>query len=277
MSLKTGEAKQIAKRMLADYDVQRPNEIFAGRGTDWLTLEDAYAIQAAVAELRVARGDRCIGYKVGCVSKTIQEQLGLSQFVRGYLWKSELLISGSRVPYAPREGCAGNRFVNLAIEGEIAIQLSANFSSEKVDELTLSQCIECWFPVIELHNAVFRGPKPTSQELVAGNAMHAGVVVPFRSGDIRLKELAAAEIRIEMDGKVVETKAVTEHTGGPLASLRRLASMRAPSLGTLKGGDIVLTGSPGRLIPIEGPCEIAVVCQGQRVELQVQNHADHGS
>ena len=60
--------------MLADYDARRPNEIFAERGTEWLTLDDAYTVQHAVAELRKARGERSLGYKVGCASAAIQAQ-----------------------------------------------------------------------------------------------------------------------------------------------------------------------------------------------------------
>jgi hypothetical protein len=56
LPFKTGEIRKVAERMLADYDAHRPNEIFAERGANWLTLDDAYTIQRAVAELRMARG-----------------------------------------------------------------------------------------------------------------------------------------------------------------------------------------------------------------------------
>jgi 2-keto-4-pentenoate hydratase len=276
--LKTWEARQIAERMLADGDAHRPNEIFAERGTDWLTLDDAYIIQRAVADLRVARGERCIGYKVGCLSTPIQEQLGLHQPVRGYLWQTEVLVSGSHVLYESRGDCRASRFVNLAIEGEIALRLGRDISPETAEESSISDCIQCWFPVIELHNAVFRGPTPTSQELVAGNAMHAGFVVPSNSEISCLTALVEAQIRVEIDGKLVETKRVAELPGGPLGSLSRLASLHLPGRETLKAGDIVLTGSPGRLIPIEGSCTISVICEGQRVDLLVQaGQAEKGS
>lgn len=277
VSLKTWEARQIAERMLADYDAHRPNEIFAERGTDWLTLDDAYIIQRAVAELRAARGERCIGFKVGCLSKPIQEQLGLHQPVRGYLWQNEALVSGSHIFCDSRGAGQGSRFVNLGIEGEIAVQLGRDISPETAEESSISDCIRCWFPVIELHNAVFRNPTPTSQELVAGNAMHAGLVAPPTPVNSPLAALARAEICVEIDGEVVETKSLAELPGGPLGSLRWLAASVSSSKQCLKAGDIVLTGSPGQLIPIEGSCAIAVMCEGQRVDLFVQaGHADWG-
>src|SRR5437870_3791827 len=90
------ELHRVAVRMLADYDARRPNEIFTECGSDWLTLDDAYAVQQAVAELRRRRGEHLIGYKVGCVSPAIQNQFGLHQPVRGYVWESEAHISGGR-------------------------------------------------------------------------------------------------------------------------------------------------------------------------------------
>jgi 2-oxopent-4-enoate/cis-2-oxohex-4-enoate hydratase len=257
--------------MLADYDAHRPNEIFAERGTEWLTLEDAYMLQRAVAQLRLARGERCVGYKIGCLSSSVQEQLGLRQPVCGYLWHTEAISSGSRLIYQPPGSSQECRFVNLAIEGEIALRLGQDVPAETTIDQSIDDCVECWFPVIELHNAVFRGLRPTSQELVAGNAMHAGFVAPSFPGVSGLSALDRAEIRIEIDGELIETKGVADLPGGPLGSVRRLASLLRPIKETLKAGDIVLTGSPGRLIPIGGSCTIAVGCQGQRVELFVES------
>lgn len=271
VSVRTWDARQVAERMLADYDGHRPNEIFAELGTEWLTLDDAYMVQRAVAELRIARGERRLGYKLGCLSSVVQEQLGLHQPVCGYLWQTEVVSSGSRLFYQPRGSDQGCRFVNLAIEGEIALRLGQDVSAETITDHSIHDCVECWFPVIELHNAVFRGLRPTSQELVAGNAMHAGFVAPPFPRDSSLSALDRAEIRIEIDGKLVETKKVADLPGGPLGSVRRLASLLRPAEEKLKAGDIVLTGSPGRLLPIDGSCAITVGCEEQRVELFVES------
>lgn len=274
MPLNTRKAQQIAARMLTDYDAHRPNQIFAERGTDWLTLDDAYILQRAVAELRMARGERCIGYKMGCLSPTIQKQLGLQQPVRGYLWRKEMVASGSHILYDSNRNCRESRFVSLAIEGEIALRLCQDISPEVALDANVSDCVDCWFPVIELHNAVFRGSTPTSQELIAGNAMHAGFVVPSFPESSSLTGLGHSEIRVEINGEIVESKRVAEIPGGPLGSVYRLASMALPIKEPLKAGDIVLTGSPGRLIPIEGSCAIAVICEGERVDLSVQESSN---
>jgi 2-keto-4-pentenoate hydratase len=119
--------------MLADHDARQPNAVFAGRGADWVTLDEAYALQGAVAALRRARGERCVGYKVGCVSSAIQRQFGLHQPVRGYLWAGERHPSGTCLEPA--------RYACLAIEGELALQLGRVPSSRACEE-ELFDCIE---------------------------------------------------------------------------------------------------------------------------------------
>jgi 2-keto-4-pentenoate hydratase len=262
VSLRPCEVQRVAERMLADYDAHRPNTLFAERGTEWLTLDDAYAVQHAVAARRRARGERCLGYKIGCVSPAIQHQLGLRQPVWGYLWESEAHPSGCSL--------ASTRFANLAVEGEIALRLSRDIAADLAGDADLSPYIACGFPVIELHNHLFRGPAPTSQELVAGNAMHAGFVAPPSPDNQAIARLIQAEIRVELNGDPVETGKAAALPGGPLASLRWLASSLAATKERLKAGHVILTGSPGRLIPASAGCAITVTCEGQAVELCVE-------
>ena len=265
MALGYDEIQQAAERMLADYDAGRANELFAERGTAWLSLSDAYQVQRTVAELRIQRGERCLGYKIGCISPTIQKQFGLNEPVRGYVWNGEMLSSATHLSVGPWRP-EGRRFVNLAIEGEIAVRMGRSVALP-VSDSELANCIECWFPVIELHNYVFRGPTPTSQELVAGNAMHAGTVVPNAS-EIRSGRLPdQVEIRIEIDGEVVEAKMASEVPGGPLGSMRWVASSLALRHEELRAHDIVLTGSPGRLILVSPDSHIVVMAEPYRVEL----------
>jgi 2-keto-4-pentenoate hydratase len=261
--LTDADLRQVAERMLADYDAHRPNEIFAERGADWLTLEEAYAVQHAVARLREARGERCLGYKVGCISPVIQQQLGLDEPVRGFLWANEAHMSGCHLSSA--------RFASLAIEGEIAVRLRRDVPMRIGTDADLMDCIDGWFPVIELHEYLFRGPKPTAQELIAGNAMHMGFVAPPAAANRSVASLDQAEIRIEIDGELAEIGHLGALPGGPLGSAHWLAASLARAQETLRAGSILLTGSPGRLIPVNSGTVI-VTCGGEQVSLSVGAH-----
>ena len=179
--------------------------------------------------------------------------------MRGYLWDREARPSGCHL--------SRTQFANLAIEGEVAVRLCRDLPEDIASDDALADCVECWFPVIELHNYVFRGPTPSRHELVAGNAMHAGFVAPLATLTSQVAVSTCAEIKIEIDGRLVETSNAAELAGGPLGSLRWLANSVARSREMLKAGDIVLTGSPGRLIPVNPGCGVVVTCAGQRVEL----------
>src|SRR3954462_585341 len=67
------DLQELARRMLADFDARTPSQLFA-EPLD-LTTVQAYALQAEIARLRDERGETVIGYKVGCTSPAVQQQL----------------------------------------------------------------------------------------------------------------------------------------------------------------------------------------------------------
>ena len=83
------EVEELAARQLKDYDSHQPGMHFAEGCV--LDVLQGYELQNAVAELRFQRGERLIGYKVGCTSSAIQEQLKITHRVRGFLFDTEHL------------------------------------------------------------------------------------------------------------------------------------------------------------------------------------------
>jgi len=161
----------LAARQLDDYDSHHPGMLFSeGLALD---VQQGYELQNAVAALRYQRGEQLIGYKVGCTSSAIQEQLKITHRVRGLLFDTEQHESGVAL--------SRQSFANLAIEGELAIELSREPREEDFTGHLLPGCISRIFPVIELHHHVMRGQQASAGELIANNAIHAG----FVSGDGR--------------------------------------------------------------------------------------------
>src|SRR6266850_8306928 len=71
-------------------------EYFPARYADQLSLDDAYRIQFAIIDRRVAAGERQIGWKVGLTAKAIQEQFGFHEPVFGCILQS--FPSGHELP-----------------------------------------------------------------------------------------------------------------------------------------------------------------------------------
>ncbi len=82
---------RLARRQLADYDARRPGRLFADSAAA-LAVEEAYALQLAMAQLRRERGERVVGYKIGCVSPAVRRQLGGEHPVFGHIFESEVLL-----------------------------------------------------------------------------------------------------------------------------------------------------------------------------------------
>jgi hypothetical protein len=103
----------LAARQLADYRACTPGSFFGEEDRPRLTLDDAYAVQAEVARLRVTEGESVAGYKVGATGPGTRRQFGMDGPVRGFLYVTELHPSGSTLSHAS--------YANLAIEGELAV------------------------------------------------------------------------------------------------------------------------------------------------------------
>jgi 2-keto-4-pentenoate hydratase len=130
----------LAARQYGDYRRKTPGTYFAEDHPP-LSVEQAYAVQAGVARLRARDGSAVVGYKVGCVGAKMRERFGMDGPIRGFLYGDELHRSGAAISWS--------RHANLAIEGEMAVRLGNGGE------------IVSAFPVIELHDYVFRAPRKT--------------------------------------------------------------------------------------------------------------------
>ena len=130
-------------------------------------INGSYVIQTEISQLRERRGDKQIGYKVGCNSETIQRDLGIHHPIFGRLYASECWKSDTTLPL--------NQFDGLATEGELAVRLSRSIVELHDRMFDPDEVIQAIFSVIELHHFAFDEP-PTASDLIARNAIHAGFV-----------------------------------------------------------------------------------------------------
>jgi len=226
--------QELAQRMLADYDARTPGQLF-GEPLD-LTTVQAYALQAEIARLREERGERVIGYKVGCTSAAVQQQLGIGEPIFARIFDTGCFPCGAKLSYR----C----YANLAVEGELAVRLGQAVSAPSVGVDECRAAITSAFPVIELHHYVLRSPQPALAELIASGGMHAGFVLAEEEQD-GLAELESLSVWI--DDQRMGMAAGVDVTRLAVRSVRWLADQLAESGLTLARGQVVLTGS---LLPL---------------------------
>jgi len=235
----------LALRQLEDYDLGRPGTLFAG-GIE-LSVDQAYALQTAVVHLRCKRGEKVIGYKVGCTSPAIRSQLGIDHCIMGRLFDTEQHPSGTSV--------SGNAYAVLACEGELAIELSRPPNPRDFQTKGLPDCVSRVFPVIELHQYVIRSQKPDAAEFIANNALHAGVVAG--SGTEALDH-GTPSLSLYKDGILLETCSSMTLTTTIASSLRWLVHHLNVIGIEMRAGQIILTGSVLGLFSIKETCFLRI-------------------
>lgn len=237
MSLQPQAIDDIAARMLADYDAAAPGMIFA----DGLRLElsDAWRVQGAVTRLRQARGERVIGYKVGCVTPVNQQMMGLSQPVWGRLWDAELHGDGVRL--------GKSAYANIAIEAEFAVELGVDLEPG-MSVAQIAASVASVYPTLELHNLVMRSGEPHGHELIANNCINCGVV-----RGAAVTDLAAprdTDLKLVFDGTVVDCWPVLKWPDDIVGAVVWLSAALAEQGLQLRAGDLLLTSAWGPPIPV---------------------------
>jgi 2-keto-4-pentenoate hydratase len=241
------ELRRLAIRQLADFDARTPGQLFSQ--PVHMTVPEAYALQTEVVRLREQRGEKVIGYKVGCTSDVIQRQLGMRYPVFGRLFATECFPSGTRLSYAS--------YANLAVEGEFAVRLAKGLSGPDLSQEECQGAIAALFPVIELHHYVLHEAPSAGPELIASNGLHAGFVLAEESSRPGPSDQASS-LCVRINGDQAGAVAVSDTVAGALGSLRWLAGQLA-NFGTgLGAGQIILTGSPMPLFPVRRGDQIVV-------------------
>ena len=227
-----------ANKILENYDIKNPSIIFKEEIN--ITNEDALIIQSNVARLREKRGEEIIGYKIGCVSKDTQKKMGFTQPACGYLWKSELYTSGIELNKKD--------YTNPAMEAEFGVILSRDIKPEISSFDYILESIEGIYPLIEIHNLVFHGNEPYGAELLANNAIHAGVVLGLEK-KLPTNKLET-DLKLIYDNEIIDTWVNKKWPVDMLSEVNWLVKEQAKSNNYLKKGDLILTGAYGFPVPI---------------------------
>ena len=203
-------------------------------------------MQDAVTDLRVKEGEAVIGYKVGCTGPGTMKLFDMQGPIRGTLFESEFHECGVEL--------RANNFYNLAIEAEMAIKIGKNGTIHSI------------FPVIELHNFVFRGPKKSLPELIANNGLNRGVILSRENSQKSAEVYRETSIlSLEINGSEIDSGALWPMEGGPQSSLNWLERHLYYHELKITTGDIVLGGTALGLHQVQPGDRIDVKINGQIV------------
>ena len=197
-----------------------------------LSLADAYAIQSASIQRRVARGERRVGVKMGFTSRAKMVQMGLSDVIWGRLTAGMQVEEGTAIDFS--------RFVHPRVEPELAFVLKKPLAGDVTGPEALA-AVEAIAPALEIIDSRYKDFKFTLPEVIADNASSSAFVIGPWS-DPRGTDFGNLGLTLDIDGRTVQVGSTAALLGHPLRSLVAAARLSAAAGEPLQAGWIVMAG-----------------------------------
>jgi 2-oxo-3-hexenedioate decarboxylase len=222
-----------------------------------LSLDDAYRVQEASLALRLARGERLVGMKMGLTSRAKMQQMGVHTPIYGFLTDLMVATDGAILPKS--------RFGQPRIEPEVC----AILGRELVGPVTAVQAeaaVATWCAALEIIDSRYKDFKFSLPAVVADNASSACVVLGGGCDPKTLRQkghdIACLGMVFEVNGKVVDTASSAAIYDSPSRSLAELANMLAARGQSLKAGQIVMAGGATAAVPLQAGDRVRVRVDG---------------
>ena len=230
----TSEAARFAEAIWAARQAGRTLDASATIGSP--DLATAYGIQRALLALRIAAGERVIGWKLGYTSEVMRHQMGIDRPNVGSLTNWMLLKS---------EDLVSDRFVQPRVEPEIGLRLhtALNARHAPVDRHTVAAAVEGAYACLEVVHSTWTGYRFNLEQNTADNSSAGQVVVGPRLPVTDLMALDTVAVRLHDGSHHTLGQGVgADADGHPLDAVARLARELAAFNQRLEAGDLVITG-----------------------------------
>jgi 2-oxo-hept-3-ene-1,7-dioate hydratase len=214
-----------------------------------ITLDDAYAVQAALVARKQAAGARVIGWKIGLTSRAMQQALAIDTPDSGVILDDMLFPDGATIPQ--------ERFIQPRIEAEIAFVMRSPLAGAAVTRDEVLAATGHVAPALEiLDTRILRADPATGQprrifDTVSDNAANAGIVLGNQRHKVSDVDLRWIGVIVSRDGVVEETGLGAGVLNDPVTGILWLVHRLAQYGQGIAAGEILLSGSFIR--PVEAP------------------------
>lgn len=202
----------------------------------------AYAVQEEYARLRQASGATLVGRKIGATSQAIQAQLGVEAPDYGHLFDDMVVADGGEVKLG--------ELVAPMVEPEIAFRLARDLDGPGLAAADVLAATSAVCPALEIIDSRIRDWRITFVDTVADNGSSARCVFGPEQDYSPALDLSAERVRMLEDDAEVATGPATAVLGHPATSVAWLANALAEFGHRLRAGDLVLSGSLTRAVPL---------------------------
>lgn len=213
-----------------------------------LTLDDAYTVQAAWQKLKMDRGEKLVGHKIGLTSRAMQAAMNITTPDSGFLTE--------KMVFAPNSELRTADFCDPKLEIELAFVLDTDLSGNALSVDDVLDATQYVVPAVELIAARSFRRDPTTDrtrtvmDTIADNAANAGIIMGpnhIAPREIDLRWVGALGSR---NGVIEETGIAAGVLGHPAEGIVWLARRYHEQGLSLLQGQVILAGSFTRPIDI---------------------------
>lgn len=204
-----------------------------------ISIDESYEIQAKSIELRLSRGEKLTGLKMGFTSKAKMEQMGVHDMIWGRLTDNMHIENEGEMDM--------NKFIHPRAEPEIAFLLKKNITATITIE-DVESCISGLAPAIEIIDSRYKNFKFSLEDVIADNCSSSGYVI----GEWHAPntDVSNIDITIGANGEVKASGNSSAILDNPLQSLVEAVRLALKYGQELKEGMIILAGAATPAIPI---------------------------
>lgn len=213
-----------------------------------LDLPGAYRVQREGISLRLARGERVVGVKMGFTSKAKMVQMGVDEVIWGIL--TDAMAAG------PAEYDVSG-LIHPKVEPELVFRLGRRVTGAEDAEAAVDAVAIGY----EILDSRFEGYKFTLPDVVADNASAAGFGIGHWHAPADV-DIADLPVTLSVNGEVAQAATTAAILGDPWESLRRAARLAAEAGLMLEAGWVVLAGAITEASPLAPGTAVTVTAEG---------------
>ncbi|MFG1775800.1 2-keto-4-pentenoate hydratase [Micromonospora sp. NPDC049051] len=215
-----------------------------------LDVDAAYAVQTALIQRRLDRGERLVGLKMGLTSKAKMAQVGVDEVIWGRLTDTMRVPDGGTLD--------PSRFIHPRVEPEVAFLLDRlPEPGEPVGDFT--DAVRAVAPAIEIIDSRYANFSFSLPDVIADNTSAAAFTIgawsPVPDG------LDNLGVLLEIDGRVAQVGSTAAILGDPRRALDEGIRLAGRHGVRLREGWVFLAGAATAAVPLKPGAHVRVVVE----------------
>lgn len=208
-----------------------------------LDSEDAYAIQAAIRDIKAARGTRVAGLKAGLTSRAKMKQMGVDTPIFGLMFDYMSVPNGGEIKTS--------ELIHPKVESEIAFVLKKPLKGPGCHVGTVLAATDFVLPAVEVIDSRYRNFRFDLNSVIADNTSSSRFVVGDVAQNVEGLDLRTLGIVMEKNGEIVAMAAGAAVLGHPAEALAQMANHYGARGEEVPAGAYIMSGGATAAVAVE--------------------------